>query len=69
MADVIFLRHSFKILPNVGKHVVEMVEGRLPEDMAEAWRWGRGGDARKSTRAAPPQDLADLPGWRHDPKL
>lgn len=61
--------HSFKILPNVGKHVVEMVEGRLPEDMAEAWRWGRGGDARKSTRAAPPQDLADLPGWRHDPKL
>ncbi|KAF7515901.1 hypothetical protein G7054_g14376 [Neopestalotiopsis clavispora] len=61
--------HSFKLLPNVGKHVVELIEGRLPADMAHAWRWRPGGDARKSRRAAPPQDLADLPGWRHDPQL
>ncbi|KAJ4494290.1 hypothetical protein C8R41DRAFT_829628 [Lentinula lateritia] len=25
------------------------------------------GDARKSRRAAPAEDLADLPGWKHDP--
>jgi sarcosine oxidase/L-pipecolate oxidase len=59
--------HSFKILPNVGKHVVELIEGRLPEDMAHQWRWRPGGDALKSRRAAPPKDLADTPGWKHDP--
>ncbi|KAB5578063.1 fructosyl peptide oxidase [Coniochaeta sp. 2T2.1] len=59
--------HSFKILPNVGKHVVELIEGKLPEDMAHQWRWRPGGDALKSRRAAPPKDLADMPGWRHDP--
>jgi hypothetical protein len=62
-------RHSFKILPNVGKHVVELIEGSLPKDMADQWRWRPGGDALKSRRAAPPKDLADMPGWRHDPEL
>ncbi|KAK6078896.1 sarcosine oxidase [Seiridium cupressi] len=61
--------HSFKILPNVGKHVVELIEGSLPEDMAHAWRWRPGGDALKSRRAAPPKDLAGMPGWKHDPRL
>ncbi|KAF9073737.1 FAD dependent oxidoreductase [Rhodocollybia butyracea] len=59
--------HSFKLLPIIGKHVVELLEGTLQEDMREAWRWRPGsGDARKSRRAAPAKDLADLPGWRHD---
>ncbi|KAH8197595.1 hypothetical protein TruAng_008227 [Truncatella angustata] len=61
--------HSFKILPNVGKHVVELIEGRLPEEMACQWKWRPGGDALKSRRAAPPKDLADMPGWKHDPKF
>ncbi|KAJ3842960.1 FAD dependent oxidoreductase [Lentinula raphanica] len=59
--------HSFKLLPIIGKHVVELLEGTLQEDMREAWRWRPGsGDARKSRRAAPAKDLADLPGWNHD---
>ncbi|KAK4124534.1 fructosyl amino acid oxidase [Parathielavia appendiculata] len=59
--------HSFKLLPVIGKHVVELVEGRLADDLAAAWRWRPGqGDARKSIRAAPAKDLADMPGWRHD---
>ncbi|KAK4233022.1 FAD dependent oxidoreductase [Achaetomium macrosporum] len=59
--------HSFKLLPNIGKHVVELVEGRFADNMAEAWRWRPGqGDALKSIRAAPEKDLADMPGWRHD---
>ncbi|KAH8906489.1 fructosyl peptide oxidase [Coniochaeta sp. PMI_546] len=58
--------HSFKILPNVGRHVVELLEDRLPDDMAHQWRWRPGGDALTSRRAAPPKDLADMPGWRHD---
>ncbi|KAJ3990477.1 FAD dependent oxidoreductase [Lentinula detonsa] len=59
--------HSFKLLPIIGKHIVELFEGTLQEDLREAWRWRPGsGDARKSTRAAFAKDLADLPGWKHD---
>ncbi|KAF2852296.1 fructosyl amino acid oxidase [Plenodomus tracheiphilus IPT5] len=59
--------HSFKLLPNIGKHVVELLEGRLAEDLAYAWRWRPGtGDALKSRRAARAKDLTDLPGWRLD---
>ena len=51
----------------IGKHVVELLEGTLQEDMRQAWRWRPGsGDARKSTRAAPAKDLSELPGWKHD---
>lgn len=60
-------RHTFKLLPSIGKHVVELIEGNLATDLAHAWRWRPGtGDARKSTRAAQAKDLADLPGWNHD---
>ncbi|KAK7955319.1 fructosyl peptide oxidase [Apiospora saccharicola] len=60
--------HSFKLLPSIGKHVVELLEGRLAEDLAQAWRWrpGEGGDPLQSRRAAPAKDLADMPGWNHD---
>ncbi|KAL6359174.1 hypothetical protein LRP88_06594 [Fusarium phalaenopsidis] len=58
--------HSFKFLPNVGKHVVELIEGTLSEDLAYSWRWRPGGDALKSGRAAHAKDLADMPGWNHD---
>ncbi|KAJ5257689.1 hypothetical protein N7524_009245 [Penicillium chrysogenum] len=61
--------HSFKVLPNIGKHVVELIEGRLPQDLTGAWRWRPGGDALKSKRSAPAKDLADMPGWKHDAKL
>lgn len=62
-------RHSFKMLPNIGKHIVALLEGRLSDDLAHAWRWRPGGDALKSKRAAPAQDLADLEGWRGDESL
>ncbi|WVF66954.1 hypothetical protein IAT40_001697 [Kwoniella sp. CBS 6097] len=59
--------HSFKLLPNIGIHVVELIENRLPADLADAWRWRPGsGDALKSRREAAAKDLADLDGWRHD---
>ena len=62
-------RHTFKLLPNIGKHVVELLEGTLAPDLAQAWRWRPGGDALKSRRAAPAKDLADMPGWNHDPPV
>lgn len=58
--------HTFKLLPNIGRHVVELIEGNLAEDLTHAWRWRPGGDALKSRRAAPAKDLADMPGWNHD---
>ncbi|KAL5339842.1 FAD dependent oxidoreductase [Aspergillus crustosus] len=61
--------HSFKILPNIGKHVVELLEGSLSQELADAWRWRPGGDALTSRRAAPAKDLADMPGWKHDARL
>ncbi|KAL2812266.1 FAD dependent oxidoreductase [Aspergillus granulosus] len=61
--------HSFKLLPNIGKHVVELLEGTLKPELAHEWRWRPGGDALKSRRAAPAKDLAEIPGWRHDAKL
>ncbi|SPO00318.1 related to fructosyl amino acid oxidase [Cephalotrichum gorgonifer] len=61
--------HTFKLLPNIGKHVVELLEGSLAEDLTQAWRWRPGGDALKSRRAEPAKDLANMPGWRHDMKL
>ena len=46
---------------------MELLEHRLPQDLAHAWRWRPGqGDALKSTRAARAKDLADMPGWKHD---
>lgn len=61
--------HSFKLLPNIGKHIVELLEDTLAQDLAEEWRWRPGGDALKSRRAAPAKDLVDMPGWNHDAKL
>ncbi|KAJ5904399.1 hypothetical protein N7504_006782 [Penicillium tannophilum] len=61
--------HSFKLLPNIGKHVVELIEGSLSDELAYEWRWRPGGDALKSRRGAPAKDLADMPGWRHDAHL
>jgi sarcosine oxidase/L-pipecolate oxidase len=59
--------HSFKLLPNIGKHVVELLEGTLANDLAQAWRWRPGtGDALKSRREGHAKDLADMPGWEHD---
>lgn len=59
--------HSFKLLPNIGKHVVKLLEDNLSEDLKHAWRWRPGiGDPLKSRREARAKDLADMPGWRRD---
>lgn len=64
-----FDRHSFKLLPNIGMYIVELMEGSLQKDLVEAWRWRPGGDALTSRRAGPARDLADMPGWQNDARL
>lgn len=49
------------MLLNIGKHVVELIEGSLSQDLAHAWRWRLGGVALKSRRSAPPKDQSDMP--------
>ncbi|KAH7120427.1 FAD dependent oxidoreductase-domain-containing protein [Dactylonectria estremocensis] len=60
--------NSFKLLPNIGKQVVELMEGPLPQDLADPWRWRTAGDTLKSRRAALAKNLADMPGWKNDVK-
>ncbi|EPQ50556.1 Clavaminate synthase-like protein [Gloeophyllum trabeum ATCC 11539] len=56
--------HSFKNLPVIGKYVCDCLEGKLPEQLREAWRWrpDKASGAPRLTRV----DIKDLHGWRHD---
>lgn len=58
--------HSFKNLPVIGKYVCDCLEGKLPEQLREAWRWrpDKASGAPRLTRV----DIKDLHGWRHDGK-
>jgi len=58
--------HSFKNLPVVGKYVCDCLEGKLPENLRETWRWrpDKVVDAPCVNRV----DIKDLHGWRHDGK-
>ncbi|KDQ51628.1 hypothetical protein JAAARDRAFT_163427 [Jaapia argillacea MUCL 33604] len=58
--------HTFKNLPVVGKYVADCVEGNLPSDLREAWRW-----RPDRVRDFPPLERVDIKsmhGWRHDGK-
>ena len=33
--------HGWKFLPIIGKYVVQMLKGELPEDMQKRWDWDR----------------------------
>lgn len=33
--------HSFKFLPNIGKYVVNMLEGKLDDEQSMRWKWDR----------------------------
>ncbi|WRT67028.1 uncharacterized protein IL334_003994 [Kwoniella shivajii] len=58
---------SFKLLPNIGIHIVELLENRLPDHLEKAWKWRPGtGDTLSSFRGDPATDLADHKGWLHD---
>ncbi|TFK52787.1 fructosyl amino acid oxidase [Heliocybe sulcata] len=58
--------HAFKNLPVLGKYVCDCLEGTLPEDLRELWRWrpDKVADALPEKRV----DIKDLHGWRHDGK-
>lgn len=67
--------HGFKMLPTVGRYVVDILEGKdgseWAEDVRRAWRWRpetageRPGD---DSRPGVGGDLGDEEGWREDRK-
>ncbi|WVQ65965.1 uncharacterized protein L199_004143 [Kwoniella botswanensis] len=60
--------HTFKMLPIVGRYVVDLIEGKLSDEDRLRWRWRpEGKKAGDIGREGPkPDDLADKPGWCHD---
>ncbi|WRT68781.1 uncharacterized protein IL334_005761 [Kwoniella shivajii] len=58
---------TFKTFPVVGKQVVDLIEGLLPEDRMHLWRWrpdsGDNGTGREGQEA---KDLKDVDGWKHN---
>lgn len=54
------------MIPIIGKYVVDMLEGRLPEHLAKAWSWKSGKVPEVEMLYPHPQDhedLGDLTGW------
>ncbi|OWZ27071.1 sarcosine oxidase [Cryptococcus neoformans c45] len=58
---------TFKMFPVVGKQVVDLIEGKLPHDRKDLWRWRPGtGDNGTGRGGLDPKDLKDVEGWNHD---
>ncbi|CAH0046685.1 unnamed protein product [Clonostachys solani] len=59
--------HGFKMMPVIGKYVVDMLEDKLPDHLVAAWSW-KSGKAPEGEMLYPhPQDhddLGDLTGWK-----
>ncbi len=62
--------HSFKNIVNVGKYIVQMLEGTLEDKYKELWRWRPdriGKDPEAEERARRPKlELKDATGWKHE---
>lgn len=61
--------YTFKNLTNIGKYVVQAMEGTLREDWKDLWRWrpDRVGvfPEREARNARFKYDLRDCEGWKH----
>ena len=62
--------HSFKNIVNVGKYIVQALEGSLVAEHKELWRWRPdriGKDPESEAYAARPKlELREAQGWKHD---
>ncbi|WVR05976.1 hypothetical protein IAU60_003004 [Kwoniella sp. DSM 27419] len=58
---------TFKMFPVVGGQVVDLIEGKLPEERKELWKWRPGAKDNGTGRGGlEPKDLKDVDGWNHD---
>lgn len=52
--------HAYKFLPNIGKYIVQRMEGTLSSDYAEAWKYRRGDWTPKDVSERTPRQLFDI---------
>nr|XP_019012538.1 sarcosine oxidase [Kwoniella pini CBS 10737]OCF51319.1 sarcosine oxidase [Kwoniella pini CBS 10737] len=58
---------TFKTFPNVGKQVVDLIEGKLSENRKQLWRWRpEAGDNGTPREGEQPKDLNEVEGWKSD---
>lgn len=55
--------HAWKFLPNIGKYVVQMINGELREEMMKRWAWDRSDEGGNCITYLPSRDLKDIPGY------
>ncbi|KAK2797394.1 hypothetical protein FQN50_009195 [Emmonsiellopsis sp. PD_5] len=55
--------HGWKFLPNIGKYVVQMIDGELEEDFVKRWAWDRSDDGGNCVNYVPSRDLKEVPGY------
>ena len=50
-------------MPLLGKLVVQMLNGELPDEQAQRWAWDRAGNGGALPEYIPQRDLKDIPGY------
>jgi sarcosine oxidase/L-pipecolate oxidase len=57
--------HGFKMMPVVGKYVVQSIEGVLEEEARKSWRWRPGAKMQHANpHPASLLELSEMPGWK-----
>ncbi len=55
--------HAWKFLPNLGKYVVQMLDGCLDKDLSIKWAWDRSNEGAACEMYIPTRDLKDMGGY------
>jgi sarcosine oxidase/L-pipecolate oxidase len=56
--------HGWKFLANIGKYVVQMLDGSLDPATAQRWAWDRKDDGAACGLYLPSRDLSDIEGYK-----
>jgi sarcosine oxidase/L-pipecolate oxidase len=52
--------HGWKFMANIGQYVVQMLHGKLDEEMQRRWAWNRSNDGGACSMYIPVRDLKDI---------
>ncbi|KAI1121791.1 sarcosine oxidase [Nemania abortiva] len=52
--------HSWKFMPTIGRYVVQMLQGTLPDEFASRWAWDRPIEGGALPEFLPQRDLKDI---------
>lgn len=55
--------HSWKFMPTIGRYVVQMLQGMLPEELASRWAWDRPTSGGALPEYLPRRDLKEIAGY------